>query len=78
MFAGVDFGCRLFRNNISGVGRATRRAHHIYAGDSAGPGNGTIIGNWEVIDVPEPTPEPTTLVLAGLGGLSLLLFRRRQ
>jgi hypothetical protein len=26
----------------------------------------------------EPAPEPTTLALAGLGGLSLLLFRRRK
>ena len=26
----------------------------------------------------EPVPEPTTLALAGLGGLSLLLFRRRK
>jgi hypothetical protein len=25
-----------------------------------------------------PVPEPTTLALAGLGGLSLLLFRRRK
>ena len=29
------------------------------------------------IDV-EATPEPTTLALAGLGGLSLLLARRRK
>jgi hypothetical protein len=26
----------------------------------------------------QPVPEPTTLALAGLGGLSLLLFRRKQ
>ncbi|MGB8369228.1 MAG: PEP-CTERM sorting domain-containing protein [Verrucomicrobiia bacterium] len=25
-----------------------------------------------------PVPEPSTMVLAGLGGLSLLLFRRRK
>jgi hypothetical protein len=25
-----------------------------------------------------PVPEPTTLALAGLGGLSLLLFRRQR
>jgi hypothetical protein len=25
-----------------------------------------------------PVPEPSTLALAGLGGLSLLLFRRRK
>jgi len=27
---------------------------------------------------PSPVPEPSTLALAGLGGLSLLLFRRRK
>ena len=48
----------------------------IYAGNSSGPGNGTVIGNWEITAIP-PVPEPTTLVLGGLGGLSLLLFRRR-
>jgi hypothetical protein len=26
----------------------------------------------------QSTPEPSTLALAGLGGLSLLLFRRRK
>jgi hypothetical protein len=30
------------------------------------------------LGVTEPVPEPTTLALAGLGGLSLLLFRRRK
>ena len=47
---------------------------YIYAGDSSGPGNGTIIGGWDVTAV----PEPSTLALAGLGGLSLLLFCRRK
>jgi hypothetical protein len=50
---------------------------NIYAGDSSGPGNGTIIGSWDVIAV-APVPEPTTLALAGLSGLGLLLFRRRK
>jgi hypothetical protein len=27
---------------------------------------------------PGPVPEPSTLALAGLSGLSLLLFRRRK
>ena len=30
------------------------------------------------LGVAAPVPEPTTLALAGLGGLSLLLFRRRK
>ena len=47
---------------------------YIYAGDSSEPGNGTAIGRWEVTVV----PEPSTLALAGLGGLSLLLFRRNK
>jgi hypothetical protein len=47
---------------------------YIYAGDSSGPGDGTAIGRWEVTVV----PEPSTLALAGLAGLSLLRFRRRK
>jgi len=48
---------------------------NIYAGNSSGPGNGTIIGSWDVIAV----PEPTTLALAGLGTLGcVLLFWRRK
>ena len=51
---------------------------NIYSGDSSDPGNGTVIGSWQVTAVPAPVPEPTTLALAGLGGLSLLLIRRRK
>jgi len=57
---------------------ATVGAHgNIYAGDFAGQGNGIIIGTWDVTAV-APVPEPATLALAGLGGLSLLLFHRRK
>jgi hypothetical protein len=37
------------------------------------PGNGIAIDTWEVTAA--PVPEPATLALAGLGGLSLLLLR---
>jgi hypothetical protein len=51
---------------------------NIYAGDSSGPGNGTIIGSWTVTAV-APVPEPTTLALAGLGALGcVLMFWRRK
>lgn len=46
----------------------------IYAGDSSEPGNGTAIGQWEIVGVPEPTPEPSTLALAGLGVLGCVLM----
>jgi hypothetical protein len=35
--------------------------------------NGTVLDQYTITDV----PEPSTLALAGLGGLSLMLFRRR-
>jgi hypothetical protein len=40
--------------------------------DSVTYGNQTLYGDWV------PVPEPTTLALAGLSGLSLLLFRRQR
>jgi hypothetical protein len=36
------------------------------------------IGGYVVAFEPAPAPEPSTLALAGLGGLGLLLFRRRK
>jgi len=44
-------------------------AFPTYTGDAAGVSGGFS---------PVPVPEPTTLALAGLGGLSLLLLRRKQ
>jgi hypothetical protein len=42
----------------------------------AANGNGSgLISGWNVFT---PVPEPTTMALAGLGGLALLLFRRKQ
>jgi hypothetical protein len=50
----------------------------FYAGNSGGPGNGTIIGSWDVTAV-APVPEPATLALAGLGALGcVLMFCRRK
>ena len=51
---------------------------HIYAGNSSGPGNGTIIGSWDITAV-APAPEPTTLAFAGLGVLGcVLMFWQRK
>jgi hypothetical protein len=39
---------------------------------------GTSLGLFQVGGAPVVTPEPATMVLAGLGGLSLLAFRRKK
>jgi hypothetical protein len=59
----------------------------IAVGGSMDSGNSGFIFGWSggidmsdtmlVLDI-SPVPEPSTLALAGLGGLSLLLFRRRK
>jgi hypothetical protein len=43
-----------------------------------GSGAGTIEANGDYGSGIAPAPEPTTLALVGLGGLGLLLFRRRK
>jgi hypothetical protein len=41
--------------------------------------NSTYMGGLDNFSItPAPVPEPTTLALAGMGGLGLLLFRRRK
>ena len=66
-----EFLLSLFESNCAwGVNGGT-----VYVGDGSGPTdaiNGFVVG--EVV----PVPEPSTLALAGLGGLSLLFLRRRK
>jgi len=50
---------------------------YTYANSIGTPLNFTQSGLGNYMVDPAPIPEPTTLALAGLGGLSLLLFRRR-
>ena len=45
-------------------------AHDVVSGNSANNGYPEMLLS--------PVPEPTTLALAGLGGLSLMLIRRRK
>jgi hypothetical protein len=45
---------------------------------TAGPPPSLMTGSGAVAFGIAPVPEPSTMLLAGLGGLSLLLFRRRQ
>jgi hypothetical protein len=48
--------------------------------NNGAPGNTptAIFGNSTLVLYAVPTPEPTTLALAGLGGLSMLFLRRRK
>lgn len=49
-----------------------------WAGGEDGLANGTQTFAIDNIFVTQPVPEPSTMALAGLGAVSLLLFRRRQ
>jgi len=67
--------------SLSSVTLSVPGAPPTFSTDQAGPLQLTrIFVTGAVSFAPEavPTPEPSTLVLAGLGGASLLLFRRRK
>lgn len=68
------FGTSVIGYGFSGGGTFSLPATSLY-GVSAGMPGGLSSG-FQLMGV--VVPEPTTMVLAGLGGLSLLLFRRRK
>ena len=57
---------------------ASAPGNNIFAASSAPTATGTPIFSLNTPLYLLPVPEPTTIALAGLGGLSLLLFRRRK
>jgi hypothetical protein len=61
-------------NGTINVGWSTLETIRLAAGQDQTVANTTAIPGFTV----QPVPEPTTLALAGLGGLSLLLLRRKQ
>jgi hypothetical protein len=65
-----------FGNAPANFNLGTSGNYEMFIADASSEGNqGLDISS---LGVTEPVPEPTTLALAGLGGLSLLLFRRRK
>jgi hypothetical protein len=75
MIAGASswFGTSLVTFNYNGGGAGGQPTVSVW-GDSTGLLNGGLASGFYLL----PIPEPSTIVLAGLGGLSLLLFRRRK
>jgi len=72
------FGVSALGNTYAGGGPASLPAVTIW-GTGAGPGAQGLPGGFNLYAVTSGTiPEPTTMALVGLGGLSLLLFRRRK
>ena len=70
------FGVSALANTYAGGGPSSLPAVSVW-GAGAGTGSSTgIPSGFQLYQV--PVPEPTTMALAGLGGLSLLLFRRRK
>lgn len=78
--ANAWFGSTAALFNYAGGGTLT--APNVFSPSSftalAGSGAGTTPANPELALSPVPTPEPTALALAGLGGISMLLLRRRK
>jgi len=76
--AGADIGIFAFENNIGPGGTAPQLPELTGWPTALSPANTANDGFPELILSPAPVPEPATLALAGLGGLSVLLFRRRK
>jgi hypothetical protein len=72
--AGGFFGTSAVGLSYAGGGSSGLPAVNVFAGGGAGG----IIPNTFLLNQVTIIPEPTTMALAGLGGLSLLLFRRRK
>jgi len=62
--------------NYAGGGGSSLPAVDMWGNQTTLPNSG--LNNGIVLNYVVPTPEPGTLALAGLGGLSLLAFRRKK
>jgi len=79
-FAGhVDY--RIFGNYTSGTfdgGAIVNTPASIDLGFAGSGGFAQLSGSFQIPPGADPTPEPSTMALAALGGASLLLIRRRK
>lgn len=76
--AGAWFGETAVGYNYSGGGPNTLNAVNVWGTSSASGLAGSGLGGTNPELVLTPVPEPTTLALAGLGGISMLFLRRRK